>query len=198
MLMDISNIIRRLLIPFMQRRQSAKPSYDRSKFWVDRQKRELLEFRWKRFILLRKRWLAESGSNHKALKTTYKSGWVWPVAIAVVVFIISALEAKAPFIPPFPSDKGGSYMTLSMGISGVGGLLIGLYYSALITAAGTVYAAVTTSLRMRLVRERTGATYMWLVAAVTVTALSASLFHILFDMQSRIVVLVLIVGGLYQ
>ena len=179
----------------MQGRQSAKPPYDTSKFWAVRQKRKLTGFRWKRFILLRRRWLAEIRNNNKALKSTYKSSWVWPVAIAVAVVIISELEAIVPFIPPFPSDRDSDYMTLAMGVSGVGGLLIGLYYSALITAAGTVYAAVPTPLRMRLVRERTGATYMWFVAAVTVTALSASLFHILFDIQSRAIVLVLIAGG---
>lgn len=171
------------------------PAYDSPEFWANRQKRELNRFRFKRFFLLRKRNLIEGKSNRIALFSTYKRAWLWPTLIATFVVIIIYLESVLPFISPFPSDKKDAFMNLTMGIAAVGGLLIGLYYSALITAAGTVYASVPTPLRMRLVRERTGATYMWFVATVTVAALSASLFHILFDMQSRFITFVLLFGG---
>lgn len=171
------------------------PTYDSPEFWGNRQKRELNRFRYKKFFLLRKRNLIEGKSNQKALVATYKKAWLWPTLIAIIVAIITFLEGTLPFISPFPSDREDAFMNLTMGIAAVGGLLIGLYYSALITAAGTVYASVPTPLRMRLVRERTGATYMWFVAAVTVTALSAALFHILFDMQSRFITFALLFGG---
>ena len=111
------------------------PTYDSPEFWGNRQKRELNRFRYKKFFLLRKRNLIEGKSNQKALVATYKKAWLWPTLIAIIVAIITFLEGTLPFISPFPSDREDAFMNLTMGIAAVGGLLIGLYYSALITAA---------------------------------------------------------------
>lgn len=76
-----------------------------------------------------------------------------------------------------PDDS--DYVTFLVTISGIGGVFIGLYYAAISTIAGSIYAKVPNNIRDLLAQERVGNVYMHFLSFVTFLGLSLVSFRIL-------------------
>ena len=79
------------------------------------------------------------------------------------------LNPYVTFLPPLASEA--AYVQLLAVIAGVGGVFIGLYYTALTAAMSAVYARLPATVRQLLLEERLGNAYMRLVATTTFLAL---------------------------
>ena len=75
-----------------------------------------------------------------------------------------------------PSDS--NYITFLASIVGVGGVFIGLYYAAIISVCGSIYAKVPNNIRELLAREQVGNAYMRNLALLTFFSLCLLTFHI--------------------
>jgi hypothetical protein len=69
-----------------------------------------------------------------------------------------------------PNDS--DYVTFLVTISGIGGVFIGLYYAAISTIAGSIYAKVPNNIRDLLAQERVGNVYMHFLSFVTFLGIS--------------------------
>jgi hypothetical protein len=79
-----------------------------------------------------------------------------------------------------PDD--GDYVTLLATISGIGGVFIGLYYAAISTIGGSIYAKVPNNIRDLLAQERIGNVYMHFLSFITFLGISLVSFRVLgFD-----------------
>jgi hypothetical protein len=94
-------------------------------------------------------------------------------AILLVAEIFVPVPRGAAFspIPLWHIETNDSYSSLLSTISGIGGVLIALYYSGLVAAGSSVYAKAPSVLRELLLREPRGKFFMQLVAFTTFLAL---------------------------
>lgn len=69
-----------------------------------------------------------------------------------------------------PDDS--HYVTLLATISGIGGVFIGLYYAAISTIGGSIYAKVPNNIRDLLAQERIGNVYMHFLSFITFLGIS--------------------------
>ena len=76
-----------------------------------------------------------------------------------------------------PNDS--DYVTFLVTISGIGGVFIGLYYAAISTIGGSIYAKVPNNIRDLLAQERVGNVYMNFLSFITFLGLSLVSFRIL-------------------
>ena len=76
-----------------------------------------------------------------------------------------------------PDDS--DYVTFLVTISGIGGVFIGLYYAAISTIAGSIYAKVPNNIRDLLAQERIGNVYMHFLSFVTFLGISLVSFRVL-------------------
>lgn len=76
-----------------------------------------------------------------------------------------------------PNDS--DYVTFLVTISGIGGVFIGLYYAAISTIAGSIYAKVPNNIRDLLAQERVGNVYMHFLSFVTYLGISLVSFRVL-------------------
>lgn len=79
----------------------------------------------------------------------------------------------------FSIPKVSNYGTLLEAIIGVGGVFIGLYYTAISTIGGAIYARVPNNIRDLLAQEQVGNAYMRLLASLTSFAVCLLAFHTL-------------------
>ncbi|MDR3502098.1 MAG: hypothetical protein P4L79_05895 [Legionella sp.] len=76
-----------------------------------------------------------------------------------------------------PDDS--DYVTFLVSISGIGGVFIGLYYAAISTIAGSIYAKVPNNIRDLLAQERIGNMYMHFLSFITFLGISLASFRVL-------------------
>lgn len=76
-----------------------------------------------------------------------------------------------------PDDS--DYVTFLVTISGIGGVFIGLYYAAISTIAGSIYAKVPNNIRDLLAQERIGNVYMHFLSFITFLGISLVSFRVL-------------------
>ena len=75
-----------------------------------------------------------------------------------------------------PMDDG--YTALLTTIAGIGGVFIGLYYTALSSVSGAIYARVPNNIRDLLARDRTGFFYINLLSILTFSCVLLVAFHV--------------------
>lgn len=93
-----------------------------------------------------------------------------------------------------PDD--GDYVTLLSTISGIGGVFIGLYYAAISTIGGSIYAKVPNNIRDLLAQERIGNVYMHFLAFITFLGISLVSFRVLgFDRVYLAIPIMLVASG---
>ena len=88
---------------------------------------------------------------------------------ASVAGLLWTIAPYTEFIPPLSSEA--AYVQLLAVIAGVGGVFIGLYYTAITAAMTAVYVRMPATVRQLLLEERVGNSYMRLVATTTFLAL---------------------------
>ena len=108
----------------------------------------------------------------------------------VLAFLICiALEFTNPFFVSLLSSKwlknisitvpsSSDYITFLASVVGVGGVFIGLYYAAIISVCGAIYAKVPNNIRELLAKEQVGNAYMRNLALLTFFSLCLLIFHI--------------------
>ena len=91
------------------------------------------------------------------------------IVAASVAGLLWIIAPYTEFIPPLSSEA--AYVQLLAVIAGVGGVFIGLYYTAITAAMTAVYVRMPATVRQLLLEERVGNSYMRLVATTTFLAL---------------------------
>lgn len=79
----------------------------------------------------------------------------------------------------FKISDDSDYVTFLVTISGIGGVFIGLYYAAISTIAGSIYAKVPNNIRDLLAQERVGNVYMHFLSFITFLGISLVSFRVL-------------------
>ncbi|MDH5328169.1 MAG: hypothetical protein OEZ68_22030 [Gammaproteobacteria bacterium] len=93
-----------------------------------------------------------------------------------------------------PEDS--DYVTFLVTISGIGGVFIGLYYAAISTIAGSIYAKVPNNIRDLLAQERIGNVYMHFLSFITFLGISLVSFRVLgFDRIYLAIPVMLVAAG---
>ena len=92
-----------------------------------------------------------------------------------------------------PDD--GDYVSFLLTISGIGGAFIGLYYTAVSTIAGSIYAKVPNDLRNLLAEERVGNVYMNFLSFVTFLGMSLVSFRVMGFDRIQLAVPIMLLGS---
>ena len=92
-----------------------------------------------------------------------------------------------------PDDS--DYVTFLVTISGIGGVFIGLYYAAISTIAGSIYAKVPNNIRDLLAQERIGNVYMHFLSFITFLGISLVSFRVLGLERVYLAIPVMLVGS---
>ena len=116
-----------------------------------------------------RRWVGEGAVSSAALLSISKLTLVDMIAAAGVAGLLWIVAPYTEFIPPLSSEA--AYVQLLAVIAGVGGVFIGLYYTAITAAMTAVYAHMPATVRQLLLEERVGNSYLRLVATTTFLAL---------------------------
>lgn len=95
----------------------------------------------------------------------------------------------------FKIPDDGDYVSFLLTISGIGGAFIGLYYAAISTIAGSIYAKVPNNIRDLLAQERVGNVYMHLLSFITFFGISLVAFRVLGFERIQIAIPVMLVGA---
>lgn len=100
---------------------------------------------------------------------------VFAISLQLIDPVITGFYQFAFFKIPDDSD----YVTFLVTISGIGGVFIGLYYAAISTIAGSIYAKVPNNIRDLLAQERVGNVYMHFLSFITFLGISLVSFRVL-------------------
>ena len=117
-----------------------------------------------------KRRVREVGTTTKSL---FSLLWSILGQLVLAIFITVGLQfTNSYFVPlftkigvPIPQENG--YGNLLVAVIGIGGVFIGLYYAAVSTIGGTIYARLPNDIRDLLAKEQVGNVYMRLLALLT-------------------------------
>ena len=108
----------------------------------------------------------------------------WQIVVALLVAI--AFQILDPYVAPLFEAWFGlkipqreEYGTLLSTITGIGGIFIGLYYAAICTVAGSIYAEVPNNIRDLLAQDIVGNVYMRFLAHLTSLGVFLLAFHAL-------------------
>lgn len=108
----------------------------------------------------------------------------WQIVVALLVAI--AFQILDPYVAPLfeawfglKIPQGEEYGTLLSTITGIGGIFIGLYYAAICTVAGSIYAEVPNNIRDLLAQDIVGNVYMRFLAHLTSLGVFLLAFHAL-------------------
>ena len=107
--------------------------------------------------------------------------WRLVVAVAVVVALYWLDKQLRPLFAQWgwgiPMDD--SYATVLTTIAGIGGVFIGLYYTALSSVSGAIYARVPNNIRDILAQDRAGNFYINLLSVLTFSCLLLVAAHVI-------------------
>lgn len=110
-------------------------------------------------------------------KTAWKSLF-FSIVLALLFQYIDPIVY--PYIQKFiriPDD--GDYVTFLVTVSGIGGIFIGLYYTAIVSVGSAIFANVPNNVRDLLAEERFGNVYMGFLSFLTVFGLVLVAFRVL-------------------
>jgi hypothetical protein len=139
------------------------------RFWTLRARLSDVRLRWWTTGFHINRWAADRGDNAGAIA---RIAWVTVIDMLVAFVLAAALWVIAPYLPSIPTvTSEAAYVQLLSTIASVGGVFIGLYYTAITAAMTAVYARMPATVRRLLLEERFGNAYMRLVATTTFLAL---------------------------
>ena len=116
-----------------------------------------------------RRWVGEEADSSAAILSISRLTILDMLTGAGVAGLLWIVAPYTEFIPPLCSEA--AYVQLLAVIAGVGGVFIGLYYTAITAAMTAVYARMPATVRQLLLEERFGNSYMRLVATTTFLAL---------------------------
>ncbi|WP_420554513.1 hypothetical protein [Neptuniibacter marinus] len=104
---------------------------------------------------------------------------VLAIIFAILLQVLNPLVLGFYNFTFFKIPNDSDYVTFLVTISGIGGVFIGLYYAAISTIAGSIYAKVPNNIRDLLAQERVGNVYMHFLSFVTFLGISLVSFRVL-------------------
>lgn len=124
----------------------------------------------------------EKKDNYVGLRHLFK---ITQLQIISALLFAAFLQWVDPIVYSFyeltflkiPADS--DYVTFLVTISGIGGVFIGLYYAAISTIGGSIYAKVPNNIRDLLAQERIGNVYMHFLSFITFLGISLASFRVL-------------------
>jgi len=128
-----------------------------------------------------KRRIQEHGIRTKSLLALLRLT-LGQLVTALVIAI--GLQISNPYIAPLFSEWGffipenSDYGTLLATITGVGGVFIGLYYTAISAIGGSIYSRVPNNIRDLLAQDRVGNVYMRFLALLTFLGVCLLAFYV--------------------
>ena len=116
-------------------------------------------------------------------KSLFSVLWSILGQLILAIFITIGLQALNPYCVPlftkigFTIPEDSTYGTLLEAVIAVGGVFIGLYYAAISTIGGAIYARLPNDIRDLLAKEQVGNVYMRLLAFLTSFGVCLLAFH---------------------
>lgn len=150
-------------------------------FWKFREKFSRLRFLSHRQIFSIQSQARDANSNTKTFWGLVRAV-SWEVFLGVL--IAALLQLTNSTLSPMLSKQGlcitsgSDYATLLSTVAALGGVFIGLYYTATSAIAGAVYAKVPNNIRSLFARERRGEVYMRFLARTTFAAVTLLAFFV--------------------
>ena len=151
-------------------------------FWKARNAFSRLGFFSYRTLFGIKHRVREGSTTTKSLFSLLKiilSQLVLAILITIVLQITNSYFASVFTSMGFTIPEVSNYGTLLEAVIGVGGVFIGLYYAAISTIGGAIYARLPNNIRDLLAKEQVGNVYMRLLALLTSFAVCLLAFHTL-------------------
>ena len=151
-------------------------------FWKARNAFSRLGFLSYRTLFGIKHRVREGGTVTKSL---FSLLWSILGQLILAIFITIGLQGINPYCVPlfakigFTIPEDSTYGTLLEAVIAVGGVFIGLYYAAISTIGGAIYARLPNDIRDLLAKEQVGNVYMRLLAWLTSFAVCLLAFHTL-------------------
>ncbi|MYK20594.1 hypothetical protein F4055_20900, partial [Candidatus Poribacteria bacterium] len=149
-------------------------------FWKARNAFSRLGFFSYRTLFGIKHRVGESGKTTKSLFFLLRSILG---QLILAIFITIGLQGINPYCVPlfakigFTIPEDSTYGTLLEAVIAVGGVFIGLYYAAISTIGGAIYARLPNDIRDLLAKEQVGNVYMRLLAFLTSFGVCLLAFH---------------------
>jgi len=124
----------------------------------------------------------EKKNNYVGLRHLFQ---ITQVQLVLAILFTILLQLVDPVVYSFyeltflkiPDDS--DYVTFLVTISGIGGVFIGLYYAAISTIGGSIYAKVPNNILDLLAQERIGNVYMHFLSFITFLGISLVSFRVL-------------------
>ncbi len=149
-------------------------------FWKARNAFSRLGFFSYRTLFGIKHRVREGGTVTKSL---FSLLWSILGQLILAIFITIGLQGINPYCVPlftkigFTIPEDSTYGTLLETVIAVGGIFIGLYYAAISTIGGAIYARLPNDIRDLLAKEQVGNVYMRLLALLTSFGVCLLAFH---------------------
>ena len=149
-------------------------------FWKARFALSRLVFLGYRMLFGMKHRIREEGTTTKSLLSLLRLT-LGEMVFAIIIAI--GLQTLNPCLVPWFTEQGltipteSDYGTLLATVIGVGGVFIGLYYAAISSVGGAIYARVPNNIRDLLTQERVGNAYMRYLAVLTYFGVCLLAFH---------------------
>lgn len=140
-------------------------------------------------------------SGFEEAGTATRLAWeTLPSALFAVAFAGALLAMQYYVLDESVPDLGAGqedhYSDLMLGIAGMGGVFIGLYYAAISAIVTQSYVGVASSIRRLLLADRVGRVYMRLLVVVTSVALVALGSEVVLGIRSEPLALIEVVLGI--
>lgn len=151
-------------------------------FWKARNAFSRFGFFCYRMLFGIKHRVGEGSTTTKSLFSLLKiilSQLVLAILITIALQTTNSYFASVFTSMGFTMPEVNNYGTLLEAIIGVGGVFIGLYYAAISTISGAIYARLPNNIRDLLAKEQVGNVYMRLLALLTSFAVCLLVFHTL-------------------
>lgn len=140
----------------------------------------------------------EKTNNISGLRKLFK---ITQLQFLLAVLVTTILQIINPYVIEYykltfliiPDD--GDYVSFLLTISGIGGAFIGLYYTAVSTIAGSIYAKVPNNIRKLLAVERLGNVYMNFLSFVTFLGMSLVSLRVMGFGRIQLAVPIMLLGS---
>lgn len=164
-----------------------------------RQSLQKIKFTFGSFRYRNSQFIGDKKDSYTSLQHLFK---VTQLQLSLALLFAIFLQIMDPIVVDvyeitlFKIPEESDYVTFLVTISGIGGVFIGLYYAAISSIGGSIYAKVPNNIRDLLAQERVGSVYMHFLSFVTFLGLSLVSLRVLgFDRILLAIPIMLISAG---
>jgi hypothetical protein len=143
-------------------------------FWRIRRQLGLVVFWFRRQLFQLRTGYSHASDNlgtFRSLLKLVQAPLISAIGAGILLPVTDYLLGAFYRLQAVPAPAPAGYVTLLASVGGVGGLFIGLYYTAMSTVSGAIYSRVPNNIRELLSHERGGTVYMQYLAFLTFLSL---------------------------